>query len=157
MKITLILILILVFIPKLTFAIDFRTVSVQATVLSKSNCRFSAATATLSFGNIDISSSNDIVVTTNITIRCGGAAPLATFVITDDDGLYETGINQNRLRHSTDTTAFIPYSFTVNPFSATIPRNTNTSITLRGTILAQDYANAIAGLYQDTVTLSINP
>ncbi len=133
------------------------TVSVQATVLSKSNCRFSTATATLALGNIDITSNNDVTAETNITIRCGGAAPLATYIITHDDGLYESGPNQNRMRHSTIITEFLPYSFTINPATATVPRNTNRTVTLSATVKATDFADAIAGLYNDTVTLSINP
>ncbi len=139
------------------FGADLTNVSVQATVLSNSNCRFRTATATINFGNIDQSVGGVITSSSIIQIRCGGAAPVATFVITDDDGLYETGPDQNRLRHSTDSTQYITYFFSASPTTGTIARNTNANITLSASIDSDDLSNAIAGTYTDTITLSITP
>lgn len=136
---------------------DSSLVSVSATVLSRSECKFNSKTASLNFGNLDPSNPVDQTVETSITFRCGGSAPMATFSITDDDGLYETGPNLNRMRHSTITSEYLSYSLTLNPTSGTVPKNTNQTLTIRGQVKGVDYQDATAGGYSDTVVISINP
>lgn len=81
-----------------------------------------------------------------------------TFFIGDDDGLYETGPNRNRMRHNTLLTEFIPYSFDLNPTSGTITGNwAPHTLTLTGSIRGSDYENAATGRYTDTVTITIIP
>ncbi len=140
------------------YAADNTTVSVTATVLSKSNCKFSPPrTAALNFGTLDPANPVDKNASTSIIFRCGGSAPMATFFISDDDGLYETGPNANRMRHTTITTEYLPYSFTVSPTSGTVPKNTDQTLTISGTVRGADYQDASVGAYSDTVVISIEP
>ncbi|PLX99185.1 MAG: hypothetical protein C0623_10110 [Desulfuromonas sp.] len=131
--------------------------NISATVLSKSICRFVTKTATLDFGNLDPTSPSDVVVNATLTLRCQGSANPATYLITDDDGLYETGVDGNRMQHATIPGNFLPYAVTYTPATATIPKNINQSLTITGTLLGADYATAISGVYNDTVTLTIAP
>ncbi len=140
-----------------TYAGDTSLVSVSAVVLSKSECKFNSKTASLNFGNLDPSNPVDRIVSTSITFRCGGSAPMATFSITDDDGLYETGPDQNRMRHTTISSEYLPYSLTLDPTSGTVPKNTNQTLTITGTVRGVDYQDATAGSYLDTVIISIDP
>lgn len=61
------------------------------------------------------------------------------------------------MRNTAVTTEFLPYSLTVNPATALIPRNTITPISISGTITASNYQNAYVGNYQDTVILTLVP
>jgi spore coat protein U-like protein len=132
-------------------------VTVSATVLSKSQCKFNSNTATLDFANLDPTNPVDRTVNTSITFRCGGSAPNATFSITDDDGLYEIGPDRNRMRHTTTPTEYLPYSLTLSPTSGTVAKNTNQTLTVTGTVRGVDYQDARMGNYQDTVVVSIEP
>lgn len=132
------------------------TVNVGAVVLSNSNCRFSNGTSTLDFGAIDPSSSSNVTASVNIQYRCNGGAPVASWAISSNDGLYETGPNAPRMRHATTPTQFLAYTLNV-PASGTAPRNTNMSFTLTGTIVPASFGTAIAGAYADSVVLSITP
>ena len=132
-------------------------VTVSATVLSKSQCKFNSKTSTLNFGDLDPANPVDKTVSTSVTFRCGGSAPNATFSITDDDGLYETGPDANQMRHTTITTEYLAYSLTLNPTSGTVPKNTDQTLTIMGTVRGVDYQDALAGSYSDTVVISITP
>ena len=132
--------------------------AVSATVLSTSNCKFNApATASLAFGTIDPSGLSTVTATTSLVVRCGGSAPNATFAITHDSGLYKTSPGAYRMRHSVTTSAFLGYAVGYSPQTATIPKNTDQTIMITGTITAAQYGNAIAGNFADTVTLTISP
>ena len=133
------------------------TVSVAAVVLSKSNCKFNSNTATINLGSLDPANPIDRTVSTTVTFVCRGSAPSTTFSFTDDDGLYETAPNAKRMRHTTVTTEYLPYSLTLNPISGTIPKNTNQTLTISGTVTGTDYQNAYTGNYSDTVVISIEP
>lgn len=133
------------------------TLAVTATVVSKSNCKFNSAASTLNFGNLDPATPADKPATASIIFACRGSAPLATFAITDDDGLYETGPNANRMRHATVTTEYLPYSLTYNPQTGTVPKNVDQTLTISGTVLGSSYQNAYVGSYSDTVVLTIAP
>lgn len=131
--------------------------TVTAVVLSKSNCKFNSATSALNFGALNPASSSDVTVNTTVIFVCRGSAPIATFFIIDDDGLYETGPDTNRMRNTTVTTEYLPYSLTLSPITASVPRNVNQTLTISGTVRATDYQNAYVGSYLDTVVLSIDP
>ncbi len=133
------------------------TILVGATVLSASNCRFTNAGPTaLSFGTIDPSSTSDKTASASIGFRCSGSAGTAVYNVTSDDGLYESGPGAARMRHATDTTQFLKY--TVNlPQSGAVPKNTNQTLTVTGTVLVADFQNAIAGTFADSVVLTIAP
>jgi hypothetical protein len=138
-------------------ATDMSTVTVSATVVSKSNCKFRSATAALNFGSLDPSNPVNKSVNTSINFRCAGSAPIATFFISDDDGLYETGPNANRMRHTTINTEYIPYTFTLNPISGTVPKNSDQTLTISGTVNGTDYQNAATGTHSDTVVITLAP
>ena len=139
------------------YASDSNIVSVTATVLSRSQCRFNSNTAALNFANLDPANPVDRTVNTSITFRCGGSAPSATFSITDDDGLYEVGSGRNRMRHTTTFTEYLPYSLALSPTSGTVPKNTDQTVTVTGTVRGVDYQNAATGNYSDSVVITIEP
>lgn len=132
-------------------------VAVSAAVLSNSNCRFAnAGPSTLAFGVIDPTSATPATVSIGIGIRCNGGPPMATYGIVSDDGLHETGPGNHRMRHATVLTDYLPYTLNV-PASASIPRNTNQTFTLVGTVPVAAFENARAGNYTDSVVLTISP
>jgi spore coat protein U-like protein len=133
------------------------TVDVSATVLSKNICKFnSPGSATLTFGNIDPSSTANATATASLTIRCGGASPTVAYALTHDSGMYETGADANRMKHAT-LNEFLPYSFVLTPTSGTIAKNTDKTIVIDGTITPTDFQNASIGAYSDAVVVTVNP
>lgn len=146
------------FISSLSYASDTATISVSATVLSRHNCKFDTNNATLNFGNLDSSNPIDRTVSTSIQFRCSGPKHIpVAFYISDDDGLYETGPDANRMRHTTISSEYLPYSFDLNPRSGNVPPNTWQPLTITGTVRVVDYQDAALGSYQDTVTITIEP
>lgn len=139
------------------FGAGGQSISVSAVILSNSNCRFANGATALAFGLIDPSGSANVNATAMVQFRCMGAAPIAAYSITDDDGLYETGVNGNRMRHATSPAAFLPYSFSYNPTAGSVPKNVWTNLTITGTITPAAYQPAFIGNYADTVVLSIAP
>lgn len=133
------------------------TLTVSASILSNSNCRFFSPPAALSFGNLDPGNPVDVTVSTTIRFRCMGSAPIATFLITDDDGLHETAPDANRMQHAALPGAFLPYGLTLAPESATVPKNAPQILTVTGTVRGVDYLNAFAGIYADTVVITLEP
>ena len=129
--------------------------SVSATVLSKSNCKFPNGAISLAFGVIDPSGSSSAIASTSTTFSCGGSAATATFLITQDGGL--NNASGNRLQHTTVPGAFLPYSLNLSPSTGTVPKSVTQTLTITGTIAPADYQQAIAGNYADTVTLTISP
>jgi hypothetical protein len=142
---------------QVVYAANTSIVTVSATVVSKSNCKFRSATAALNFGSLDPSNPINKSVNTSIIFRCAGSAQNATFFISDDDGLYETGPNANRMRHTTIGTEYIPYTFTLNPTSGTVPKNSDQALTISGTVNGIDYQNAATGNYSDSVVITLVP
>jgi len=132
-------------------------VSIGATVLSASNCKFQAGSGSaLSFGSVDPSSGTNATASVTVVVRCGGSAPSATYAVTANDGLHSTGPAQRRMRHSATPTEFLTYSVT-SPVSGTIPKNVNTAVVVEGTITPAQFQNAIAGSFTDTVVLTLAP
>lgn len=134
------------------------SLSVTAVVLSKSNCRFSGtSTATLNFNSISPAAVADAVATSALVIKCGGSAASATFAIAAGDGLFATGAGAPRMRHLVTATEFLPYTLTLTPASATIPKNIDQTITITGRITPAQVAGAIAGTFNDTVAITLAP
>ncbi|MEW6375529.1 MAG: spore coat protein U domain-containing protein [Thermodesulfobacteriota bacterium] len=127
--------------------------------MSRGFCWFTTSTSALNFGNLDPSNPIDVNISTSIFFRCFRFFGQVTFFIGDDDGLYETGPNANRMRHSTITTEYLPYSFDLNPTSGTVPSSlfTNRTLTISGAVRGVDYQDARVGNYSDTVVVSIEP
>lgn len=136
-----------------SFASDTNTVTVQANVFG--TCKFLSTTSTLAFGSLDPSSGSDVNASTTVQFWC---TKNTSYSITDDDGLYESGPNGNRMRHESIPTEYIPYKFSYSPASGTGSGKTKPiTLTISGSIAYTDYRDAAAGLYSDTVTLTINP
>ena len=129
--------------------------AVTATVLSKSNCRFNSATSSLNLGNLDPANPIDVTLTATVGFVCRGSANPATFFNSDDGGLYNSG--GPRMRHTTALTEFLPYSLTLSPVTATVPKNVSQTLTITGKVLGSNYKNAYTGSYNDTVVISIVP
>lgn len=141
-------------------AADTVTVSVSAVVVSGGFCRFwprPNPTRNLNFGTLDPANPVDVTVNATLTFFCIGF-PTITWAISDDDGLYETGPDQNRMRNTTFLTEFIRYSFDVSPRSGTVPGPIRlTTVTLTATVRGVDYQDAAVGNYSDVVTLTLLP
>ena len=135
-------------------------VFVSATVLSKNNCKFSnPSSLTLNFGVLDpgVPIPPDSTARASIDFVCRGSAQLAAFGFTDDDGLYETGPNANRMRHSSVPTEYLPYTLSLDPASGIVPKNVPRTVTVSGTVRGADYQNAYAGSYSDSVVITLLP
>jgi spore coat protein U-like protein len=136
-----------------SMAADSNTVTVTANVVG--TCKFNSATSTLAFGGLDPSSGVDVNASTTTTFWC---TKDATYSVTDDDGLYKTGPNANRMRHATTLTEYIPYTFSYNPATGSgLGRTSNITLNINGTVTFANYQNAAAGDYADTVVVSITP
>jgi hypothetical protein len=133
------------------------TLSVTATVVSKNVCKFTTPTATLAFGVIDPGLATNATASVTTTFKCTGSAATATYLITTNDGLWSTGINARRMRHTTIATEFMPYALTVSPSTGTVARNVDQTLTITGTVLPADYQNRFSGAYSDTVVLTLTP
>lgn len=134
------------------------TLSVTTVILSKSNCKFNnPPTATLDFGDLNPINPADIKASATLAFVCHGSENVASFLITDDDGLYETGANANRMQHVTNPSAYLPYNLTLSPTSSSVPKNVNQTLTVTGTVYGSSYQTAATGAYSDTVTISIQP
>lgn len=146
-------------IPRPAWAADTAVVSVAAVVVSDNDCRFRprSPTVTLDFGTLDPANPIDKTVSTSLTFRCRGRDRTVVWAIEDDDGLYETGPDQNRMRHTAVLTEFISYTFDVIPRTGTSPRNRNVTVTVTATVRGVDYRNAFVGNYADVVTLTLLP
>lgn len=130
--------------------------AVTLTVLSKSNCKFTTTPAApaLAFGAIDPGTAGAVTASLNATFECKGSAPAATFLVSAGNGLFFNGTR--RMRH-TNTTSFLPYSVTLSPTTATVPKNTPVNLTVTATLAVPDFQDAIAGFYSDTLVVSVTP
>jgi len=137
----------------LAVAGDSNTLTVSASV--SGNCKFNSPNSTLAFGALDPNSTADASASASVTFWCTKGS---AYSISDDDGLYESGPNANRMRHATDTTEYIPYSLGYTPATGNGGGKTNPiTLSISGTISNTNYVNALAGSYSDTVTLTITP
>ncbi|NDY92128.1 spore coat protein U domain-containing protein [Ideonella livida] len=133
------------------------TVPVTATVPSKNICQFRGSTvAALPFGTLSAGGAN-AVVSAGLTLRCMGSAPIATFLITADDGLHAASVGRRRMVNASVSTAFLAYDLAVTPSSASVAKNVDLAITVTGTVTAAYLENVEAGSYADQVTLTLSP
>jgi spore coat protein U-like protein len=156
MKKTLILLTIIavgVFLGAPSFAAGTGQVDINATVVG--TCKFTATGGSTTISvTLDPSSGSDVTRNGSLQFWCTKGA---SYNVTDDDGQYESGPNQNRVYNSS-TDEYIPYSFSYTPTSG-IGGGPSTSITLDVTVTFQytDYKDASAGTYTDTVTITVTP
>lgn len=146
-----------VMVASVTHASGVNTLTVSATVLTKSNCKFNTANPKLNFGALDPGSSSDVTQAASVQFVCNGSAPIAAFAFSTDNGLYSTGPGAYRMRHATDTTAYLPYALSLSPATGTVSKGVNQNLTITGTVSAPDYQPALAGNYADTVVINLNP
>ena len=132
------------------WAADFTTVAVNATVVG--TCRFNN-TGSISF-TLDPGVGGDVNGT--ITQPRFWCTRNASYTITDDRGLHETGTTL-RMQHATLLTEFIPYSFTYTATGTGSGPTSPITMNIASTVTAADYLSAAAGAYSDTVRLDINP
>lgn len=136
---------------------DTGTLSIAATILSASNCKFRPGSGTLlDFGSIDPSSSVDQTGTVGLVIRCAGSAGTATFAITAGDGVNATGPAQRRMRHTVNATEFLGYTLSMAP-SVTTLKNVDTNTAITGTVTPAQFQNAIAGAFTDSIIVTLSP
>lgn len=148
----LLMVLGLVLFSGVAFGFDNHQVTVSANVVG--TCKFLSPTSTLAFGDLDPSSGSDASASTTVQFWC---TKNANYTITDDDGLYESGADQNRMKHET-LDEYIPYSFSYTPTSGQGQGRTSPiDLSISGTVSFADYQDAAAGNYSDTVTLTITP
>lgn len=140
-----------------TVQADSGNLSVSAVVLSRSSCRIDGpSNLTLGFGNIDPASATNATATVNTTIRCTGSDNLATYSFAAGDGQNLQAGNR-RMRHGAVATEFLPYSLSISPASATIPKGATQLITITGTITPAQFQNVRGGFYSDTVAITLTP
>jgi spore coat protein U-like protein len=133
------------------------TISASATILTKNKCKFNANSADLAFGNLNPLTALDVTVSTTIDFVCNGSTDPATYIITDDDGLHETGPDANRMQHVAFPAQYLPYTFDISPRTGNVPKGVDQTLTVTGTVLGIDYQTALTGDYADTVTIAIDP
>ncbi|WP_167772831.1 spore coat protein U domain-containing protein [Ramlibacter humi] len=139
-------------------AADNASITVSATVLSKSNCRFSSnATLAINLGAIDPSGSTTASGNVGTSFKCGGSAPTASYTVTADDGLYSPGAGLRRLRHATVTTEFMDYSLAISPSAGLANKNQVVNVTVTADVAPAAYGGARSGNYSDTVVLTVSP
>ncbi len=129
---------------------DTATVSVTATVVG--TCKFNAGAKTVSFSLDPATGGNVSGTVSQPQFWCTNGA---SYTISDDDGLYESGTT-HRVKHAL-LTDYIPYSFTYAASGTGTGKNTPITMNIVSTINEADYLDASAGNYSDTVTLTITP
>ena len=82
---------------------------------------------------------------------------MATYAISTDDGLHESGPGANRMRNTAVPTEYLPYALSLTPTSGTVPKNETRTLTITGTVTSQNYRSAYTGDYVDTVVISLTP
>jgi spore coat protein U-like protein len=111
----------------------------------------------LNFGALDPIRPVDVATSTAVGFVCRGSAPIATFAITENGGLYSAGPGTNRMRHATVLSEYLPYRLALEPDSGTVPKNARQTLTITGTLRGADYSGSSAGSYADTVVVDILP
>ena len=133
------------------------TLSVSATV--SGNCRFNTAgptalTIATGAGVIDPAAVGPATGSATVTFRCTTGTSSA---ITADDGLNASGPGARRVSNGG---AFMPYSLSLTnavQVGTGHGAGQDKTLTVDASITAANYANAAAGAYADTVTLTITP
>jgi spore coat protein U-like protein len=125
----------------------------QVSVAVKESCRFSSSALTLSFGQLDPSSTSPVQAAVNTQFWCTKGTGAT---IKSNDGLHYTG-NSKRMKHST-APEYIPYTLTLKASSLSGGgKNTARELVINGFIANSDYVNVRVGNYSDTVELRITP
>jgi spore coat protein U-like protein len=136
-------------------AADTHTIVVTATVLSKNNCRFSTATTNLAIG-INPASTAPAMASTTLSLRCTGSGAVAVWSLANDNGLHGSGPASLRMQHQAQATQYLPYGLSYAA-SGSVAKNVWQDIAVTASVQPADFANAVAGSYSDSVTLTLLP
>lgn len=134
-------------------AADSATVSVSATVAGV--CKFNAGAKTVAF-SLDPSVGGAISGTVSQpTFWCTKGTG---YTITDDNGANESGTTF-RMKHATASPdEFMPYTFTYTNATGTgNGKSSAVTMNISASVAEADYINARAGVWNDSVVLSITP
>ena len=136
-----------------TVAVLLACTSAQAV---NGNCEFRVVgTMSMSFGTIDPSSTTAAIATiTPGQVAQIGSCRNVTMSVTADQGRNFSGSRRLALGAGA---AFIPYSLTL-PANRPGPGNNNwVDLEITGTIAPADFQNAPAGVYSDSVVITVSP
>lgn len=128
---------------------DTATVAVSASVVGV--CKFNSG-GSVSF-TLDPSTGGDVNGT--VSQPQFWCTKGASYTISDDDGLNESGTT-HRMKHAS-LADVIPYSFSYTASGSGTGPGTPINMNIASTVVSADYLNASAGSYADTVTLTIAP
>ncbi len=135
---------------------DTGNLVINATVLSKSNCKFNnPGSATISFPAIDPSGAAAQVLSGALSFTCRGSASTAVYAVTQDGGLYNSA--GNRMRHSSNFAEFLPYNLALSPTGGSAPKNVSQALTATVTIPVASFQQAIVGSFADSVIITVSP
>lgn len=124
-------------------AVDTATLDVTATVIA--TCQFDSNGGTIDFGSIDALAPVDILAQpadVNPFFTCSAGT---NYAITDDAAV-------NPLDSGTDTIVYA-----LNYAAAGVATGASEELVVTGDLLGADYAGKPAGVYNATVTFTINP
>lgn len=135
-----------------TAALAGDTASVAVSAAVSGSCKFNSGGA-VSFV-LDPASTGD--ATGTITQPAFWCTKGTSFSISDDDGVNESGVGAQRMKHAT-LAEYIPYSFAYTATGTGTGKGTPITMNIASTVVNADFVNASAGAYADTVTLTITP
>ncbi len=128
---------------------------VNAVLLSKSICRFTTNSSTISL-SIDTAATSNATATGAVTIRCVGSAATASYAVSNNNGLYGGSPSTLRMRNATLPAEYLNYAMSYPP-SGTTPKNVTTTFSVTVSVSPGDFQNMVPGSYSDTVVLTIVP
>ena len=127
-----------------------KTKNVVVTAEIVGTCSFSTS-GSIAFGSLDPVVAPPVAgAVVQPAIQCSDTLP---YTITDNDGLWETGIDANRMQDSVTGLSYIPYSmsYTAVKTGTGVPQPMDISANIAGGA----YAGAPVASYNDTVTLTV--
>jgi hypothetical protein len=129
--------------------------TVSAAVLSKNSCVFQApTTAAITFVIDPGSSSGTLQQSAQLFFICHGSSNPATFTFSHDYGV-NASAPPNIMKSASGKS--LNYTITLSPSSGTVAKNSPQTLTVTANIAQNDYKNAVADTYTDTVVVSLNP
>lgn len=127
---------------------DTASVAVNATVVG--TCQFNS-NGTIDFTLNPSSGGNVNGIITQPAFWC---TKNASYTITDDDGLHESGTTHRMINSDGE---YIEYSFAYTATGSGLGKTIPITMNITSTVVESQYINATAGSYSDTVTLTIAP
>jgi spore coat protein U-like protein len=123
-------------------------------------CKVTSGPGTLDFGTIDPSSGGPALASTTFDMKCTNGT--TSTAATSGNGLHFAGSTKNML-HPVTAGVLLPYSISFSGdtgFAGTgFSGGASNTVTISGTVLQTDFANALASAaaYTDTVVITVNP